>query len=233
MQLPRGYWHKVWSAHRQGLGLVIGCRDKATGFVKVWVTSASAGEAKRCGQGTGLASGHWRSLAPEIFAACRDLEAARRDAGAAQATAAAAATELTDFRTAADERQRRFHMLNAGFKKKEEGLREELAAARDAAAAAQDAAESATARLASAEEVQPLHDPRSALDCSRYSKSQGSKARIRCRYQSRAGFALAWPCLRCNRKLRPAHSRTVCIWSLSRASPGNQCQLKSRPCQPC
>ncbi len=44
-------------------------------------------------------------------------------------------------------------MLNAGFKKKEDGLREELAAAGDAAATARDAAEAAAARLTSAEEV--------------------------------------------------------------------------------
>ena len=44
-------------------------------------------------------------------------------------------------------------MLNAGFKKKEDGLREELAAACDAAATARDAAEAAAARLTSAEEV--------------------------------------------------------------------------------
>ncbi len=85
--------------------------------------------------------------------ACRECEAARRDAETAQAAAAAAANELSEFRTAADERQRRFHMLNSGFKKKEEGLTEELAAARDAAAAAQEAAEAAAARLAYAEEV--------------------------------------------------------------------------------
>ena len=44
-------------------------------------------------------------------------------------------------------------MLNAGFKRKEDGLREELAAACDAAATARDAAEAAAARLAAAEEV--------------------------------------------------------------------------------
>ncbi len=48
-------------------------------------------------------------------------------------------------------------MLNAGFKKKEDGLREELAAAGDAAATARDAAEAAVSRLASAEEVPPRH----------------------------------------------------------------------------
>ena len=71
----------------------------------------------------------------------------------AQAAAAAIATQLTEQQAAADERQRRFHMLNSGFKRKEDALKEALASAEAATFDARDAAEGAAQKLISASQV--------------------------------------------------------------------------------
>lgn len=88
---------------------------------------------------------------------CRETEEARAAMEAAQAEAARAKAECVATRQEADERQRRFMALNAGWKRKQEALSAATAAAESAAAAAKSAAAEATARADEASRVRALY----------------------------------------------------------------------------
>jgi hypothetical protein len=79
-------------------------------------------------------------------------DAAQRSAAAAAAEAAAAA-RAADMQAQADERQRRFRLLSAGFKKKEDSFEERLAEAVRGADEAAARAEEATAAAEAAAKV--------------------------------------------------------------------------------
>lgn len=84
---------------------------------------------------------------------CRQARDAQEQLSSSSAALDSAQLEVTQLKTLAAERQKRFVMLNGTFKKKEDGLRERVDAAERQVADAQREAEAAQAQAASALKV--------------------------------------------------------------------------------
>ena len=84
---------------------------------------------------------------------CRQAREAQEQLSLSSAALDSAQLEVTQLKTLAAERQKRFVMLNGTFKKKEDGLRERVEAAERQVADAQRDAEAAQAQAASALKV--------------------------------------------------------------------------------
>lgn len=88
-----------------------------------------------------------------VYTMCRQAREAQEQLSSSSEALHAAQLEMTQLKTLAAERQKRFVMLNGTFRKKEDGLRERVDAAERQVADAQRAAEDAHAQAALALKV--------------------------------------------------------------------------------